>query len=230
MDKPAFLAWVQGLEGRYELADGRVVMLVGASRAHGLIVSNLLAVLHGNLDPQRWTVIADFGLDAGPKTLRYPDVVVDRAGGAAGDYTATAPVLLAEVLSPSTERLDLGDKAAEYLRLPSLEAYLVFAQGGYKAHVWTREGSAFPPAPDVIVGRDKVIRIATLNLVLPLGAVYAGVENGWSAPEDAETAVEVGNVVEAAALGNQRRHPTPRNANDHEREGARTSGVTNLIV
>src|SRR5712692_9282657 len=99
MDKPAFLAWVQGLEGRYELADGRVVMLVGASRAHGLIVSNLLAVLHGNLDPQRWTVIAYFGLDAGPKTLRYPYVVVDRAGGAAGDYTATAPVLLAEVLS-----------------------------------------------------------------------------------------------------------------------------------
>jgi Uma2 family endonuclease len=178
IDKPAFLAWVQGREERYELAEGRVVMMVGASRAHGLIVSNLVVVLRGQLDPRRWTVIADFGLDAGPKTLRYPDVVVDRAGGSAGDYVATAPVLLAEVLSPSTAEIDLGDKAAEYLQLPSLLAYLVFSQGGHKAYVWAREADRFSPAPSVIVGRDKIIRIAALSLTLPLGAVYADVENG----------------------------------------------------
>jgi Uma2 family endonuclease len=123
IDKPAFLDWVQGREERYELTEGRVVMMVGASRAHGLIVSNIVVVLRGQLDPQQWTVIADFGLDTGPDTLRYPDVVIDRAGGSAGDFVATAPVLLAEVLSPSTAEVDLGDKAAEYLRLPSLLAY-----------------------------------------------------------------------------------------------------------
>src|SRR5712691_12349259 len=108
IDKPAFLAWVQGREELYELAVGRVVMMVGASRAHGLIVRNLVLILHGQRDPQKWTVIADFGLDAGPETLRYPYVVVDPAGGGAGDYVATAPVLLAEVLSPSTAEIDLG--------------------------------------------------------------------------------------------------------------------------
>jgi Uma2 family endonuclease len=80
MDKAAFLAWVQGLEGRYELANGRVVMMVGASRAHALIVRNLLALLQGQLDSQLWTVLADFGIDAGPETLRYPDVMVEQAG------------------------------------------------------------------------------------------------------------------------------------------------------
>ena len=145
-----------------------------------MIVRNLVLALHGQLDPQQWTVIADFGLDAGPRTLRNPDVVVDRAGGAAGDYVAAAPVLLAEVLSPSTAETDLGDKAAEYLRLPSLLAYLVFAQGGHKAYVRVREADGFPPAPSVIAGPDQIIRIAALNLVLPLGAVYAGVEDGGS--------------------------------------------------
>jgi Uma2 family endonuclease len=178
IDKPAFLAWVQGREERYELAQGRVVMMVGASRAHGVIVRNLVLMLHGQLDPQRWTVIADFGLDTGPKTLRYPDVVVDRTGGSANDYSATAPVLLAEVLSPSTAELDLGDKAAEYLRLSSLLAYLVFAQSGHKAYVWAREADEFQAAPSVIVGRGEIIRIAALNLALPLGAIYAGLENG----------------------------------------------------
>jgi Uma2 family endonuclease len=177
IDKPAFLAWVQGREQRYELAEGRVVMMVGASRAHGMIGRNLVLLLHGQLDPRRWMVLADFGLDAGPQTLRYPDVVVDRVGGGAGDFVATAPVLVAEVLSPSTTEIDLGDKAAEYLGLPSLLAYLVLAQGGHKAYAWVRDAGGFPPAPSVIVGRDKVVRIAALNVAISLGAVYAGVDN-----------------------------------------------------
>jgi Uma2 family endonuclease len=178
IDKPTFLTWVQGREERYELAEGRVVMMVGASRTHGIIVSNLVVILRGQLDPQHWTVIADFGLDAGPETLRYPDVVVDRAKGSGGDYTATAPALLVEVLSPTTAELDLGDKAAEYLQLPSLLAYLVFAQSGHKAYAWIRGADGFPAAPSVIVGGDKIIRIAALNLVVPFGAVYAGTEIG----------------------------------------------------
>jgi len=176
MDKAAFLAWVQGLEGRYELANGRVVMMVGASRAHALIVRNLLALLQGQLDSQLWTVLADFGIDAGPETLRYPDVIVERAGGSARDYTTTAPALVAEVLSPSTAKVDLGDKAAEYLRLSSLMSYLVFEQNEYKTHIWTREADGFQLAPTVIRGRDKILRIEGLNLILPLAAVYVGVE------------------------------------------------------
>lgn len=178
MDKPAFLAWVQGLEGRYELAEGRVVMMVGASRGHGQIVSNLMAVFRGQVDPQQWSVIADFGVDAGPGTLRYPDVMIERAGASANDDTTTEPVLLAEILSPTTAEVDLGDKAAEYLQLPSLLAYLVFAQNEHKAYVWLRTAGGFPAAADVIAGRDKTLRIAPLNLIVPLAAIYAGIQFG----------------------------------------------------
>jgi Uma2 family endonuclease len=87
-------------------------------------------------------------------------------------------VLLAEVLSPSTAEVDLGDKAAEYLQLPSLLAYLVFAQDEPKALVWTRGAQGFPPAPTIIVGLDKVLHVKALNLILPLGAIYAGTEAG----------------------------------------------------
>jgi Uma2 family endonuclease len=114
----------------------------------------------------------------GPKTLRYPDIVVDRAGGRAGDYTATAPVLLVEVLSPSSHGLDLKDKAAEYLRLPSLAAYIVFAQREAKAWVWTRNADGFATEPDTIADDRKIIHIAGLKLTLPLAAVYAGVALG----------------------------------------------------
>src|SRR5215510_10969872 len=93
-----------------------------------------------------------------------------------GDYTASAPALIAEVLSPSTAEIDLGDKAAEYLRLPTLSAYLVFAQSEPKAWAWIRERDGFPPSPGVITGYDKVIHVPALKLALPLGAVFAGVD------------------------------------------------------
>jgi Uma2 family endonuclease len=128
MDKPAFLAWADGREGRCELVGGRVVMMVGASRAHGRIVKNLLTALDRRLDPTWWLVLADFGVDVGPDTLRYPDILVEDAGGDPKSFTTASPVFVAEVLSPSTTTVDLGDKAAEYLKLASLAAYVVLSQ------------------------------------------------------------------------------------------------------
>lgn len=176
MDKQAFIAWMAANEGRYELVEGRVVMMTGVSRAHAIVVMNIAALLRSQLDSETWTVIAEFGLDAGPQTLRYPDIVVDRAGGGLRDYTATVPVLLVEVLSPSTAAIDLRDKASEYLRLPSLAAYIAFAQTEPKAWVWSRSAEeGFPPQPSIYEGIDSVVSVEPLNLTLPFRDAYAGV-------------------------------------------------------
>jgi Uma2 family endonuclease len=175
IDKPAFLAWLDGREERYELVDGRVVMMTRPSRAHAILVSNLIVALHRRLDPRRWTVVAEFGLDAGPKTLRFPDIVVDGAGGRGSDLTATAPVMLIEVLSPSTARFDLGDKAAEFLRIPTLSAYLVLAQDEPKAWTWVRTAERFPPGPAVIEGEQAVIHLPAFEIELSLSELYAGI-------------------------------------------------------
>jgi len=176
MDKAAFIAWMAATEGHYELAGGRVVAIPPITRAHGMIDMNLAFLLRTRLDPKQWVVIAEFGLDAGPETLRYPDIVVDRAGGSGKSYTAAAPVLLAEVLSPSSVEIDLGDKAAEYLRLPSLLAYVVLSQDEPKAWVWARATAQFTPGPAVINGAEAIIRIAALQLDLPMADIYAGIK------------------------------------------------------
>jgi Uma2 family endonuclease len=176
MAKREFIAWNAANEERCELVGGRVVMMPGVSRSHGLIVMNLASLLRGQLDRQQWAVIAEFGLDAGPETLRYPDIVVDRAGGAGSHYTATAPVFLVEVPSPSTAAIDLGDKAAEYLQIPSLLAYVVLSQDEPKAWLWSRQGAQFGPGPEVVAGTDAAIRIVALQLELPLSEIYAGIK------------------------------------------------------
>jgi Uma2 family endonuclease len=175
MNKAAFLDWVEGREERYELDRGRVIMMTGGSRAHWQITRNLSKVLDARIDPEKWEVLPEFGIDLGADSIRYPDIVVDVIGEAPKDLTATAPVLIAEVLSPSSERIDLGDKASEYLRLPSLAAYCVFAQDATKAWVWARGLGGFPPGPERFEGAGGVIRIEALSLSLPLADVYARV-------------------------------------------------------
>jgi Uma2 family endonuclease len=179
MEKPEFLAWVQAHEGRYELAGNRVVMMTGGSRGHAILVRRLAAALEKRLDSHRWTVLtSDFGVDVGPSTVRYPDVVVDVAGGRLKDLSATAPALIAEVISPSSAKDDLGAKAAEYVRLPSLSVYLVLAQDEPKAWVWARGAEGFSSTANEVEGEEAVIEITSLGVHLPLAEIYAGIEHG----------------------------------------------------
>jgi Uma2 family endonuclease len=175
MSKATFLEWDAAEGERCELVAGRVVMMPRPSLAHGMIVMNLGVLLRTRLDPKDWVVIAEFGLDTGPETLRYPDIVVDRAGRPGKSYTAGAPAFLAEVLSPSTAEIDLGDKAAEYLQVPSLRAYIVLSQDEPKAWVFERTGSQFSSGPVVVSGEDAIIRVAALQLELPMAEIYAGI-------------------------------------------------------
>jgi Uma2 family endonuclease len=176
MDKPAFLHWVQGREGRYELAGNRVVMMTGGSMAHAEIIKNLVVLLHERIDRQRWTVVADFGVDLGPETIRYPDVMVVPKGAAPNSLTVIAPVLIAEVVSPSSATLDLGDKATEYLNVASLCAYLVLDQNESKVWAWLRTPEGFRPGPERISGKDAAIRVPVLEIELPLADIYAGLD------------------------------------------------------
>ena len=176
MEKSAFLAWVEGREGRYELDGGRVVMMTGGSRAHSQIIGNLFRALDKRLDSDTWAILADFGVDVGPNSIRYPDIVVEPVSDTPRDLTAIAPVLVIEVLSPSTEGIDLKEKAAEYLRLPSLAGYLVFAQDELKARAWSRGAGGFPIEPIILKTANDVIHVAALGIDLPLSEVYARVK------------------------------------------------------
>ncbi|MCC6777073.1 MAG: Uma2 family endonuclease [Hyphomicrobiales bacterium] len=175
MDKAAFLAWADGRDGRYELAEGRVVMMTGGTMRHGMIVGNLFESLRRQLDRKRWVVLTEFGVDVGPRTIRYPDVVVDERGAKGRDLTAKAPVLVAEVLSPSSIQIDLGDKASEYLQLPNLAAYLVLAQDEIKTWAYVR-GSGNFSAPQVAAGAHQYIGLPAFGLQLSLADIYADIE------------------------------------------------------
>ena len=118
LDKKAFLHWVQRQEGRFEFAEGQVTMQARLTRGHSRIANAFTQALRNQLNPNNWEVFAEgFGIDVGA-SVRYPDVLVEKVGGAPNELTTAEPILLVEVLSPSSVGTDMTFKLAEYTSLP----------------------------------------------------------------------------------------------------------------
>jgi Uma2 family endonuclease len=182
MENEDFLRWAEGRPGRYELVRGQVVeMMVGTTRAHGTVVLRVARLLADELDESRWSVATEgLAVEIAPGQIRYPDVLVEPAGGDPKGLAARTPALVVEVLSDSTAQIDLGDKAAEYLSLSSVEDYLVLAQDGPKGWLF-RKGAG--PAPKALTGRDVVVELTGLGAKLAFERVYRGFPD-WVEPED----------------------------------------------
>lgn len=132
--------------------------------------------LDARLDPEQWLVgAADLAVEIGEQ-IRYPDVLVEKAGGASKGLSAEYPIILVEVLSVSSPALDLRIKPAEYTSLPSLEAYIVASQDEPICWVWQREqSSGFPRDPAEVKGREAVIVLNARGISLPLAEIYRGI-------------------------------------------------------
>ena len=179
-DKAAFLQWVQTQERRFELKDGRVIMQAGGTKRHVRLIGSITSALITRLDRALWAVApCDQAVEIG-EDIRYPDVVVERLLDDGRSQTTEIPVVLVEVLSPSSVGTDMTAKLAEYMSLASLEAYIVFSQDAPLCWVWQRAGEAraFPLEPFEVRGSDSVIEILGLGVALPLDEIYRGIAVG----------------------------------------------------
>jgi Uma2 family endonuclease len=133
MNVEEFLAWSerQPAEDRYELVDGEVVPMSPERYRHSLVKTDAVVALHAAVKAAGvpCKVLADGpGVVINDHTTRIPDASVQCRGGLKQDPEAlvlVAPLIVLEVVSPSTERDDLGDKLVEYLSVPSIHHYLI---------------------------------------------------------------------------------------------------------
>ena len=177
-DIDAFLDWISGQpEGvRFELSRGRVYKsMVWVSRAHASICANIMFELMNRLDRDMFQIsAAEFGVRT-PHGARFPDVMVDPAGGPPLEKAAKRPSLLVEVLSPSTEDVDFGEKLEEYQTIDSLQHYMICSQTGRKVWLWTRNSGDWPADPEIISDQSGIIALSALAIDLPMVAIYRGI-------------------------------------------------------
>ncbi|MBO0902044.1 Uma2 family endonuclease [Jiella sonneratiae] len=173
MSVDEFFDWLETHEDRYELDDGTPVMMPFVKRAHARVVSNFDRLLHAALDPDDYMVTqGDFAVQTGPRSIRFADVLVEPASDDLDGRIANA-ILIVEVLSESTAKIDFGAKRLEYLGLDHLQAYVIAAQDEAHLWVWQRAGAGWPEAPQELTSGE--VAIAALGVTLPLSELYRGV-------------------------------------------------------
>ncbi len=127
-----YLTGEETAEFKHEYINGEVWAMVGASDAHVTISGNLFFQLKQKLkdNPCR-SYISDMKVKvASANAYFYPDVFVScEPKDQQNTHYKEHPVFIAEILSPSTEAYDRGDKFKFYRQLASLEEYwLIDAQ------------------------------------------------------------------------------------------------------
>ncbi|MGB4058861.1 MAG: Uma2 family endonuclease [Burkholderiaceae bacterium] len=123
-----FLAWDANQIERHEFVDGEVFAMAGGEDRHASVSGNLFASLHSHLKGSRCRVyMNDVKLQvAAANAFFYPDVFVTCSErDAANRLVKQEPLLVVEVLSPSTAAYDRGDKFASYRLCPTLAEYAV---------------------------------------------------------------------------------------------------------
>jgi Uma2 family endonuclease len=180
-DPERFLQWGTTLDRhhpfKYELSGGKVSrMMIHVSRAHSLVTTNLLAELLGRLDRSRFHAgVAEFGVRTADGA-RYPDVVVDRASADLKALACEAPILIVEVLSPSTAGRDFTEKLQEYSAIASVQTYLICSQDEPRAWIWARQGDgSWPSLPVELAGRDGSIPLGGLEIELTMTAIFRSI-------------------------------------------------------
>jgi len=160
---------------RHEYVDGQIFAMAGATKTHGTIALNIGVALRAQLrgTPCRaW--VADMKVSvATARSYYYPDVVATCAEEDlrldSPQNFVTAPKLIVEVLSPSTEKTDRREKWLAYRQLDSLQEYILVDQERQWVEVFRRNETGWMQE---IATAGESISLSSLGISLALADIY----------------------------------------------------------
>ena len=175
-----YLELEEKAEYKSEYRDGEIVAMTGGTTNHNEICLNLAANLKFALRKKNYRVyIGDVRLWIPRyRQYTYPDVMViegEPSYADRGTTTVTNPLLIAEVLSKSTQNYDQGDKFAYYRSIPEMKEYVLIAQKKFHVmqHQKTEDNKWLLSECET---EDAVIKLATVDFAVELSEIYTGVD------------------------------------------------------
>ncbi len=161
-------------EIKHELVDGHVYAMVGGSDNHDRISGNIYRKFGNHLER---SLCEPFTSDKRLKTskghFRYPDCMVVCEEDNEDSYYKTKPIILVEVLSKSTRKIDEKDKLREYINIPSLQEYVLIEQDFVDIEVLRRKDNWLPK--HYFLGDE--VSFESIELTLFVEEIYHRVHN-----------------------------------------------------
>jgi Uma2 family endonuclease len=167
-----YLALEARSDTRHEYVDGVIYAMVGGSVRHNLVASTVLSMLRSHLRKSPCRVyMSDMKVQADTR-FYYPDVMVS-----CGDLKPTAtyesaPVLIVEVLSESTEAKDRLEKLVAYQSISSLTEYVLIAQDKMQVEIYLRDETNWSRR---ICSYGDTLRFESIEFECPIEQIYEDV-------------------------------------------------------
>ena len=168
-----FLDWEERQETRHEFVDGNVFLMAGGTDAHDVVRGNAFAALHSKLARGPCSARLDLKLVCPNGRSRYPDVAVVCGPRDPKSTRLIDPLVLVEVLSPSTRSTDYLVKPIDYSSVPSVTTYLIVDPDEPRVDILRRVGDHFVPEEPQAEGLDAVIALPEIGIELSLAEIYS---------------------------------------------------------
>ena len=173
-----YLALERKAHCKSEYLNGHIIAMAGASSKHNLIVGDIFYALYPQLIGRGCDIFTN-DMRVRPSAddaYFYPDVVVvcgQQAFEDDGLDTLLNPIVIVEVLSPSTEAYDRGGKFRRYQQLASLKEYVLVAQDSVRVEHSRRQGAQWILSH--YRSLEEVLLLTSIGCEVPLRDIYARV-------------------------------------------------------
>jgi Uma2 family endonuclease len=176
MTREEFLDWAAAQDERYEFDGFQPVAMTGGTRNHSQIAQNISFALRRRL---QGTACGQVGPDAGVATIGdavgYPDALVTCTNGPGTDRVIPGVVVVFEVLSPTSGRVDRIEKLREYQAVPSIRRYVILEHTSVGLAVHARSNGEDPWIATALTEGD-VLHMPEIGIEIPIAEFYEGTD------------------------------------------------------
>ncbi len=169
MTMAEFLEWEEQQEGKYEFDGYGIVAMNGGTVAHSVICTNVVVALQNRLRGKSCRAHGGELKIEVAGSIRYPDAFVVCTPVAQTASLVKLPVVVFEVLSPSTATVAFTEKHDEYRDTPSVMRYVILRQDRIHATVFTRSGSGW--SRDVLMD-GEMLALSEIGIEIPMAEFY----------------------------------------------------------
>jgi len=173
MSREEFFAWAEAQNERYEFDGFEPVAMTGGNNRHSQIGKNILRALDLRLRGGCRALGPDAGVRTEGDAVRYPDAVVTCAKIDDLAHEVAAPVVVFEVLSPTSGYTDCVVKLREYHAVASIQRYVIveYTGIGVTLHVRAEAGWTTTALTD-----GETLVLPEIGVELPVTELYLGTD------------------------------------------------------
>jgi Uma2 family endonuclease len=162
---------------RYEYVGGQIYAMAGGTKNHNRIADDLGSLFNRRFADGRCEAFTEnVKVKVGPELFYYPDVIVTCEPGAEtedeNEYIIENPLLIVEVLSKTTTRIDRREKKQEYQHLPGLREYVIIEQNRMQVEIHRHRNVGEEWQIEIYTDPEEEARFESIDAKVKLSDIY----------------------------------------------------------